>query len=1268
MDNSEAKDNKNKTKLIICIIIIIIIILLLITSCTSSYWGKIGKVLGFTEIDITDTTNDKKVILNKDLSFEKNKYVITTDDISYKVLYILDNLRDKGVTCSTSDAEIATCVAKDGYVIVNPKKTGEVIIYAEMEANGNIYRASTSVEIKEGKTGIKLSSYEGSIYLSKGKTKDITYNLRGIKGDVKVSVDDEDIATAKVNNGVLRITGKKPGKTKITLEVEYLGRKYYATYTINVYEKPSQGGEDDTTKKPHNTTKKPGTTKPTTSSSSKLQLNITSKNMVVGDTYTIKVIKGKATTWKSSDSSIVKVDKNGKVTALKPGKVTITAKDKNGNTATVTITVTAKPTSGIKITTTSKTMKVGSTFTPAYTGGTPAKWESKDSSIASVDKNGKITAKKPGTTTITVTDTNGNKSTIKITVVPNDIKNKPIQVSKDKIDMVVGEEENIVVTQGTATSWESKDPSIASVDSNGKVTANKPGKTTIIVKDKDGNRAEVEVVVTAKPSPDPDKEIQLSTSKKEMTVGEKFKPGVIQGKPVKWESSNNNIVTVDKEGNITAVGKGKATVTAIDKDGNKAIIEITVKDLPIKVSETNITMNVGDKQTIGVIQGSASKWEVKPSGIVSVNQNGEVTALKPGKATITVTDEYGNKEIVTVTVLDPDKELSSNTNIESIKINGIEGDITSENKVGYTDEKIDLDIKLEDSNAKITHINGKPIDQVDLNNFPLNPGRNEIKVTVVAEDGTEKTHTIVITRAERTIRFSSDTDYEFDIKDAPYTISYELIEDGVVVDNLTEADIKDVIVSIPGFKGTITVDKKNPGKVIINPTPDDVGKHTINVSYNGSSDSKGLTITKPEYSITSPKYKYNASWSSDSKTTPVIINTNILSYNVDGANYDIDATTPGVILIKNKKSANDNGIVKITWDASKADIKFEKNKDGSNSYILNVTLPDKNPEDFVIDVEGSIYNDVVNSFQIEMEVTKKFVLILDAKEGVLNSLDNKIFEYLLEENKIFDLSLYEPYMVDDTKNCFVYHFIEWVDASDNTKKYNKTDKITINKDTTLNATYESESKYDEISTQSYIDLIELDLFNSINEAYEPENLIYPGLEGAHTVTINNTTDGVIKIKQFTLQEETLCVAQHQCLNMGYAIRKINPDSITNTYYYGAASGTDAQRFNILNLDPQADNDIYPTLTGKGLQGYYSNREINLNENEYIEIPAGDSVEIVILWKWVEINDELDTKIGNLAVDDNRYILNVRVGFDKTNQYCTLTETPEDNTPTTTKTN
>ena len=144
------------------------------------------------------------------------------------------------------------------------------------------------------------------------------------------------------------------------------------------------------------------------------------KKFTLHPTYSPKKASTKAVTFKSSNKKVATVDKNGVVTAVKKGTVTITAKTSGGKKATCKVTVKV-PATKVKLNKTKATVAKGRTLTLKATM-TPSSstdkltWTSSNKKVATVDKNGKVKALKKGTATITVKTASGKKATCKITV------------------------------------------------------------------------------------------------------------------------------------------------------------------------------------------------------------------------------------------------------------------------------------------------------------------------------------------------------------------------------------------------------------------------------------------------------------------------------------------------------------------------------------------------------------------------------------------------------------------------------------------------------------------------------------------------------------------------------------------------------------------------------------------------------------------------------------------------------------------------------------
>jgi hypothetical protein len=126
-------------------------------------------------------------------------------------------------------------------------------------------------------------------------------------------------------------------------------------------------------------------------------------------------------------------------------------------------------------------------------------WKSSNKRIASVDKEGDVTAHAPGTITLTATLPNGKKASCTITV-----PDPTFKISKTKSTIYVGESISINVIANPADQiqkiqWTSSSKSIASVGINGKVTGKKAGKCTISAKLPNGKVLKCNMTVKAKP-------------------------------------------------------------------------------------------------------------------------------------------------------------------------------------------------------------------------------------------------------------------------------------------------------------------------------------------------------------------------------------------------------------------------------------------------------------------------------------------------------------------------------------------------------------------------------------------------------------------------------------------------------------------------------------------------------------------------------------------------------------------------------------------------
>ena len=149
----------------------------------------------------------------------------------------------------------------------------------------------------------------------------------------------------------------------------------------------------------------------TAEAASKVKINKTKTTIYVGKTETLKISgTNKTVKWTTSNKNVATVSRKGKVTAKKTGTATITAKV-SGKKYNCKVTV-KKP----YINCSSKTLYVSDTYTLKLTGTSIKSIKSSNTKVATVSNKGKVTAKKAGTATITITGKDKKTYKCKITV------------------------------------------------------------------------------------------------------------------------------------------------------------------------------------------------------------------------------------------------------------------------------------------------------------------------------------------------------------------------------------------------------------------------------------------------------------------------------------------------------------------------------------------------------------------------------------------------------------------------------------------------------------------------------------------------------------------------------------------------------------------------------------------------------------------------------------------------------------------------------------
>jgi len=158
-------------------------------------------------------------------------------------------------------------------------------------------------------------------------------------------------------------------------------------------------------------------------------------------------------------------------------------------------------------------------------------------------------------------------------------------------------------------------------------------------------------------------------------------PSNATNQEVTWKSSSTKIATVDSEGNIKGIKKGKATITVKTVDNRKtAKCIVNVTDIPqivnvagITLNKTNTTIDMESNErliaTISPLNATNKDitWESSNSEIAKIDQNGILKGSKIGKTIITATTVDG-KKTASCEVIVQDQIINFNDKILSMFI------------------------------------------------------------------------------------------------------------------------------------------------------------------------------------------------------------------------------------------------------------------------------------------------------------------------------------------------------------------------------------------------------------------------------------------------------------------------------------------------------------------------------------------------------------------------------------------------------------------------
>ena len=767
-----------------------------------------------------------------------------------------------------------------------------------------------------------------------------------------------------------------------------------------------------------------------------VDVNNKTLDLLIDDTFTIVATttpEGLNVTFTPDNSSVVSVDENGLVTALKEGTASITVKiggdsKYTENSTTVAVTVSKIPTE-ITVNPASLNMFVGdetiivANLTPADAGNVT--FTSDDENIVIVDDQGNVIANGKGQAIITVIFEGDNKyaasenKTITVDVSLNDAS---VTVDNDTLDLKVDETYAINATKHPDTilldiTYKSSDDSVATVDKKGIVTAVGEGTAIITLSVGDDeiyakNSTNVSVTVSKIPT-----EIAVNPASLNMFVGDEtvivanLTPA--DAGNVTFTSDDENIVIVDDQGNVIANGKGQAIITVIFEGDNKyaasenktITVDVSLNDASVTVDNDTLDLKVDETYAINATKHPDTilldiTYKSSDDSVATVDKKGIVTAVGEGTAIITLS--VGDDEIYA--------KNSTNVSVTVSKIpTEISADPTSLDLLIGNESQIVATLTPRDAGNVTFTSNDEDVVTVDANGNIIAVGNGNATITLSFE-GDEKyaaaeNKTISVNVNLKDANISIDAPEIIEGENATVTVTLpedatgnvSIGNESIPVQNATASA---VLTNLPVGNTSIPItysgdDKYNPAMTTVNIT---VNKNTLNITaedltkyYKDSekfavtvTDARGQAVSNKTVEITINGVTYNRT-TDENGTAKLNINLNSGEYPVSVAVDDIIVNS--TVTVKSTIDAAD--VIKIFRNDTQYYAKFI---DSNTNILANTSVS--------FNINGIIYNRTTNG-----NGTAKLNINLDAGDYIITATNTVTGE--MKSNTIKVISLIE---------------------------------------------------------------------------------------------------------------------------------------------------------------------------------------------------------------------------------------------------------------------
>ena len=516
----------------------------------------------------------------------------------------------------------------------------DITIYCRQDSYAQVFSELKNIPFciidDSFETGIVSSVKDDNIALAKGKSIELhaavfpDYNSE----DIEYTSSSPEIAS--VDNGV--ITALENGSCDVTVKAGELTR----VYNVNVYTAVKTVDADKTivmgVGERYSMNVK---TAPSDADLSRLKYTVSNSSILV--------LNNNVITAKKTGSAQVRTWYNGQVMSI----TNVTVKESPASVRFEKDEITTGAGEAVKIVLLTSNNGASMQYTYSTSDDTVA-------AVKTIGSSKYIQTKKTGSAVITAVSYNGKIARCKVNV-----KKSPssVKINVQEVTVDLGKTTNVKALLGSGAasyslSYYSWNPSVATIDKNGKITGISSGKTTVAVRTFNGLKATCVVNVSYP------KKVYLNKTEVTVGAGEKYQlisyvdDGITEFNKT-FTSSDSSIASVDNKGNVTGKKVGQVNITVKTSNGKTAVCKFIVKTAPtsIKLGKNKMILQVGETYTLySSVNGSAASairtFTVGDKSIADITGwNGTVKAKKAGTTKITVKTYNGKTDVCELKVV-----------------------------------------------------------------------------------------------------------------------------------------------------------------------------------------------------------------------------------------------------------------------------------------------------------------------------------------------------------------------------------------------------------------------------------------------------------------------------------------------------------------------------------------------------------------------------------------------------------------------------------------